>query len=191
MYISHLLYPSICFCFCSSVDGHLGCFHVLAIWIGCMNIVKWSDVKSLSRVRLFATLWTVAYQAPLSMGFSRQGYCSGLPFPSPGIFPTQGSNLGLPHCRQTLYCLSHEGSPNMNIGAQLNPILFLSFWLHHTAYGISVPHPGIEPRPSPWQWKHQVLTGSPGNSHESYFYYSEDGKKIPNTNINTIKPLNK
>ena len=41
-------------------------------------------VKSLSRVRLFATPWTVAYQAPPSMGFSRQEYWSGLPFPSPG-----------------------------------------------------------------------------------------------------------
>ena len=40
-------------------------------------------VKSLSRVRLFATPWTVAPQAPLSMGFSRQEYWSGLPFPSP------------------------------------------------------------------------------------------------------------
>ena len=38
-------------------------------------------VKSLSRVRLFATPWTVAYQAPPSMGFSRQEYWSGLPFP--------------------------------------------------------------------------------------------------------------
>ena len=40
-------------------------------------------MKSLSRVRLFATLWTVAYQAPPSMGFSRQECWSGLPFPSP------------------------------------------------------------------------------------------------------------
>ena len=40
-------------------------------------------VKSLSRIRLFATPWTVAYQAPLSMGFSRQQYWSGLPFPFP------------------------------------------------------------------------------------------------------------
>ena len=40
-------------------------------------------VKSVSRVRLFATQWTVAYQAPSSMGFSRQEYWSGLPFPSP------------------------------------------------------------------------------------------------------------
>ena len=41
-------------------------------------------VKSLSPVGLFATPWTVAYQAPPSMGFSRQEYWSGLPFPSPG-----------------------------------------------------------------------------------------------------------
>ena len=40
-----------------------------------------------SCVQLFATLWTVARQAPLSMGFSRQEYCSGLPFPPPGDLP--------------------------------------------------------------------------------------------------------
>ena len=51
---------------------------------------KVSEVKSLSRVRLFATLWTVAYQTPLSMGFSRQECCSGLPFPSPGDLPHPG-----------------------------------------------------------------------------------------------------
>ena len=45
---------------------------------------KWKvKVKSLSRVRLFATLWTAAYQAPPSMGFSRQEYWSGVPLPSP------------------------------------------------------------------------------------------------------------
>ena len=43
----------------------------------------WNEVKLLSCVRLFATLQTVAYRAPLSMGFSRQEYWSGLPFPSP------------------------------------------------------------------------------------------------------------
>ena len=43
-----------------------------------------------SCVQLFATLWTVARQAPLSMGFSRQEYWSGLPFPSPGDLPHLG-----------------------------------------------------------------------------------------------------
>ena len=45
----------------------------------------------------FATPWTVAYQASLSIGFSQQEYQSGLPFPSPGIFPTQELNPGLLH----------------------------------------------------------------------------------------------
>ena len=44
----------------------------------------------LSCVQLFATLWTVAQQAPLSMGFARQEYRSGLPFPSPGNLPDPG-----------------------------------------------------------------------------------------------------
>ena len=47
-------------------------------------------VKSLSPVRLFATLWTVANQAPPSKGFSRQEYWHGLPFPSPGDLPHPG-----------------------------------------------------------------------------------------------------
>ena len=46
--------------------------------------------KSLSCVRLFETPWTVAHQAPLSMGFSRQEYWTGLPCPSPRDFPNPG-----------------------------------------------------------------------------------------------------
>ena len=58
--------------------------------------MRWSEVKSLSRVWLFATPWTVAYQALLSMGFSRQEYWSGLPFPSPGDLPNPGIEPGSP-----------------------------------------------------------------------------------------------
>ena len=47
-------------------------------------------LKSLSRIRLFVSPWTVAYQAPQSMEFSRQEYWSGLPFPSPGDLPNPG-----------------------------------------------------------------------------------------------------
>ena len=54
-------------------------------------------VSHLSRVRRFATPWTVAHQAPLSMVFFRQEYWSGFPCPPPGIFPTQGSNQCLLH----------------------------------------------------------------------------------------------
>ena len=143
--------------------------------------------KSLSHVWLCATPWTAAYQAPPSMGFSRQEYWSGLPLPSPwcknsrryniyeqklsafrlivsslnwkwqrkwfsrvwlfvtayspwnslgqntgvgshflleGIFPTQGSNSGLLHCKQILYHLSYQGSPWDKI---LPSLLCLSF----------------------------------------------------------------
>ena len=55
----------------------------------------------------FLTPWTVALQAPQFKEFSRQEYWSGLPLPSPGIFPTQGLNLCLLHCRQILYQLVH------------------------------------------------------------------------------------
>ena len=56
---------------------------------------------------------TVACQAPLSMGFSRQEYWSGLLFPSPGDLPNPGIKPRSPalHCRQILYHLSHQGSP--------------------------------------------------------------------------------
>ena len=58
----------------------------MANFMLCMKV----KVKLLSRARLFATLWTVAYQAPPSMGFSRQEYWSGLSFPSPGDLPDAG-----------------------------------------------------------------------------------------------------
>ena len=49
-----------------------------------------------SHVQLFAIPWTVAYQSPLSMGFSRQEYWSVLPFPAPGILPDPGIRLSSP-----------------------------------------------------------------------------------------------
>ena len=57
-----------------------------------------SEVKVnwLSHVRLFATPWIVAYDVPPSMGFSRQEYWSGLPFPSPGHLPDPGIEPGSP-----------------------------------------------------------------------------------------------
>ena len=64
-------------------------------------------VRNFSRFRLCATPWTVAHQAPLSLGFSRQEYWMGSRALLQGIFPTQGSNpplLGLLHRRQILHC---------------------------------------------------------------------------------------
>ena len=67
--------------------------------------IKWKWSRSI--VSDSATPWTAVHQAPLSMGFSRQEYWSGLPFPSPGDLPDPGIKLSLPHYRQTVYCLSH------------------------------------------------------------------------------------
>ena len=68
----------------SPIPGILQARTLEWVAISFSNAWKWKvKVKSLSRVRLFATPWTAAYQAPLSMGFSRQGYWSGLPLPSP------------------------------------------------------------------------------------------------------------
>ena len=67
--------------------------------------------QSLSHVRLFVKPWIAACQTP--PGFSRQEYWSGLPCPSPGFFPTQESSPGLLHCRQILYHLSPQGSPQI------------------------------------------------------------------------------
>ena len=80
---------------CDSIDGSPPGSPVLGIlqartleWVAISfsNAWKWKvKVKSRSRVRLFVTLWTTAYQAPPSMGFSRQEYWSGVQLPSPDV----------------------------------------------------------------------------------------------------------
>ena len=69
---------------------------VLMRWMKLEPIIQSEEVKLLSRVRLFATLWTVVYQAPPSMGFSMQEYRSGLLLPSPGDLPNPGIEPGSP-----------------------------------------------------------------------------------------------
>jgi len=67
----------------SPIPGILQARTLEWVAISSSNAWKWKvKVKSLSRVRLLATLWTVAYQAPPFMGFSRQEYWSGVPLPS-------------------------------------------------------------------------------------------------------------
>ena len=61
-------------------------------------------------VQLFLTPWTVACQAPLSMGFSRQEYWSGLPFPSPGDLPDLGIEPVSPELQADSLPLSCQGS---------------------------------------------------------------------------------
>ena len=106
-------------------------------WGGRRTIPRQVKVKTLvaQSVRLSATLWTVVRQAPLSVESSRQKYWSGVPFPSPGRFLTQGLNPGILHCRQILYCLSHQGrewggrrKDNSQARRYLNKFRSTSFW---------------------------------------------------------------
>ena len=85
--------------------------HCLSTGEGGCSRVKGCVLKSLSRVWLLATPCTVAHQAPLSMGIL-QAFSTGVGchFLLQRIFPTQGSNPGILHCRQILYHLSHQGS---------------------------------------------------------------------------------
>ena len=70
-----------------------------------------SEVKLLSCVLFFVTPWTVAHQATLSMGFSRQGYWSGLPFPSPGDLPDPGIEPGSPSLQADALTSQPPGKP--------------------------------------------------------------------------------
>ena len=103
------------------------------------------------------TPWTVVHQAPLSMGFPRQEYWSGLPFPSPGDLPkTQGFNLCLLYCRQILYCHTtweaqcsripavncrlRSCSPAFQASVLVNPFLLLvpkGYRYHHSIFFFS------------------------------------------------------
>ena len=90
-------------------ENSIYCFWVLIIHF----------FPSLSHVRLFATPWTVAYQALPSMGFSRQEYWSGLPFPSPGDIPNPGIEPGSPALQTDALPSEPPGKPeNTEVGSQ-------------------------------------------------------------------------
>ena len=69
--------------------------------------------SSLSRVQLFVTLWTVACQAPLSMGFPRQGHWSGLTFPPPGDLPDPAIEPGSPAFQVASLPSEPPGKPSL------------------------------------------------------------------------------
>ena len=73
-----------------------------------------------SHVRIFATLWTIAHQAPLSMGFSRQEYWSGLPFPSPGELPDPGIEPRSPALQADALTSEPPGKPTLQQENRLN-----------------------------------------------------------------------
>ena len=79
-------------------------------------IKKMQMCKLLSCVQLFVTPWTVACQAPLSMGFSQQAYWSGLPCPFPGDLPNPGiepTSPVFPALQANSLLLSHQGIPEV------------------------------------------------------------------------------
>ena len=131
-----------------------------------------------------ATPGTVAHQAPLSVGFSRQEYWSGLHSLLQGIFPTQGSNPGLLHWKQILYHLSHQSTMLcyvLCLVAQSCPTLCdpmdytacqapLCPWASpgkntgvgcHALFPGDPPNPGIKPRSPVWQVD-SLLSEPPG-----------------------------
>ena len=92
----------------------VGCFLVCVCVCACAKLLQ--PCSSLQ------TPWTIAHQAPLSMGFSRQEHWSGLPCPPPGDLPNPGiepTSLRLLHGRQILYCLNHQGSPSLHTNIKL------------------------------------------------------------------------
>ena len=98
------------------------------------RLSKWTELN------WTANLWTVAHSVPLSLGFSRQEYWSGLPFPSPEVLPDQGLNLQLLcllPCRWIPKLLSHCGSPNQALSERKVKSLVMSdsLWPH----GCSIP----------------------------------------------------
>ena len=95
-------------------------------------------------------LWTVAYQAPPSMEFSRQEYWNGLPFPSPGILLTQGSKPGLPHCGQSLYHLSYQGSP-----IKSHALFWFPYFLPNVLFSVLGFYPGCH-----IMFSHHISLGS-------------------------------
>ena len=79
-------------------------------------------VKSLSRVHLFATPWTAAHQAPPSMEFSRQGYWSRLPFPSPGDLPDTGIKPRSPSLQVKALPSEPRGNQSLQTSRETSPL---------------------------------------------------------------------
>ena len=82
------------------------CLSSTFFWL--LLLIAYNEFSIYPYIQQPATLWTIAHQPLLSMGFSRQEYWVGFHFLLQGIFPTQGSNSGLLHCRQILHWVTGE-----------------------------------------------------------------------------------
>ena len=132
-------------------------------------------LNGFSRVWLLSTLWTIAHQAPLSMGFSRQRYWSEFPCPSPGDLPRPGiqpASLATPAVQADSLLLRHRGSPDLRYVSAVDgfraynisfPTCLCSMLRWHRD-GISpdirqlflfarpLPPPSLLPQPLPCNW---------------------------------------
>ena len=97
----------------------------------------------------FAIPWTVAWQVPLSMGFFRQEYWNGLPFPSPGDLPNPEIKPSFPHCRQILHQLSHQRSPTIYIFTFIKNCQMLK-----SLYYFHCPCQQMKAPTAPWSHQH-------------------------------------
>ena len=88
------------------------------------SIGQFVCVSCFSRVQLFATLWTIAHQASLSMEFSRQEYWSRLPFPSPGDLPDLGIEPRSPALKADSLLSEPQGKPKVSLGRLYCPQVF-------------------------------------------------------------------
>ena len=94
-------------------------FNVIYKYVIIYILISEVKVKSLSRVRLFVTPWTVAHQAPPSMEFSRQEYWSVLPFPSPEYLPNPRIEPGSPALQADALLSEPPGKPLIHNGNYL------------------------------------------------------------------------
>ena len=143
-------------------------------------------VKSLSCVRLFATPWTVAYQASPSMGFSRQEYWSGLPFPSPGDLPDPGIEPRSPALEADALTSEPPGKPPHDLIASQRLYLQMS---SHWGLGFNITILGEHKHsvysilislPCRWSWRSckisflccaMTFISSTFSSKKQYFHY--------------------
>ena len=155
------------------------------------SLVIFHEVKSLSRIQLFVTPWTVAYHAPPSMGFSRQEYRRGLPFPSPDGLPTPGIEPGSPALSvqfssvtqscPTLWDPMNRSTPGLPVHHHLPE--FTQTHAHQVSDAIQPSHPLSSPSPpAPNPSQHQSLFQWVNSSHES--------QSIEVSAIATVLPVN-
>ena len=128
------------------------------------NAWKWKvKVKSLSRVRLLVTSWTAAYQAPLSMGFSRQEHWSGVPLPSPIVdlqwcvnFCCRAEWLSHTYMYTLFHILFHYALSQDNLCYPVEP--YFSSILYISLYLLMPNVQFFPPSTSPLPWQLQVCS---------------------------------